>query len=188
MTFAVIDVASGEYGYEYVDKMISLVDNGRCCRWSPDDASEKKNGSETEKSLSSGDSVETMISSFEEDIDPKHLRARSSNWQQFCTLYKRRTTQMWRDSVNEFDLWWLTYVLNDSYFTMQSYMKLRIYMTFFLGLVVGGIYQGIGNDASKALFNFGFCFTVTIAFMYNPLMPVLLQCKSLIASHPHQSE
>lgn len=56
-------------------------------------------------------------------------------------------------------------------------MKLRIYMTFFLGLVVGGIYQGIGNDASKALFNFGFCFTVTIAFMYNPLMPVLLQCK-----------
>lgn len=56
-------------------------------------------------------------------------------------------------------------------------MKLRIYMTVFLGLVVGGIYQGVGNDASKALFNFGFCFTVTIAFMYNPLMPVLLQCK-----------
>lgn len=48
-------------------------------------------------------------------------------------------------------------------------------MTFFLGLVVGGIYQGIGNDATKALFNFGFCFTITIAFMYIPLMPVLLQ-------------
>lgn len=57
-------------------------------------------------------------------------------------------------------------------------MKLRIYMTLFLGLVVGGIYQGIGNDASKALFNFGFCYTVIIAFMYCPLMPVLLQCKS----------
>lgn len=51
-------------------------------------------------------------------------------------------------------------------------------MTFFLGLVVGGIYQGIGNDATKALFNFGFCFTVTIAFMYIPLMPVLLQFPS----------
>lgn len=49
----------------------------------------------------------------------------------------------------------------------------------FLGLVVGGIYQGIGNDASKALFNFGFCYTVIIAFMYCPLMPVLLQCKSI---------
>lgn len=45
-------------------------------------------------------------------------------------------------------------------------------MIFFLGLIVGGIYQGIGNDATKALFNFGFCFTVTIAFMYIPLMPV----------------
>lgn len=48
-------------------------------------------------------------------------------------------------------------------------------MIFCLGLIVGGIYQGIGNDATKALFNFGFCFTVTIAFMYIPLMPVLLQ-------------
>lgn len=57
----------------------------------------------------------------------------------------------------------------------QSYVKLRIYMIFCLGLIVGGIYQGIGNDATKALFNFGFCFTVTIAFMYIPLMPVLLQ-------------
>lgn len=56
-------------------------------------------------------------------------------------------------------------------------MKLRIYMTLFLGVIVGSIYQGIGNDASKALFNFGFCFTVAIAFMYNPLMPVLLQCE-----------
>ena len=36
-------------------------------------------------------------------------------------------------------------------------------------------FSGIGNDATKALFNFGFCFTVTIAFMYIPLMPVLLQ-------------
>lgn len=53
-------------------------------------------------------------------------------------------------------------------------------MTFFLGLVVGGIYQGVGNDATKALFNFGFCFTVTIAFMYIPMMPVLLQFPSEI--------
>lgn len=57
-------------------------------------------------------------------------------------------------------------------------MKLRVYMMFFLGLIVGGIYQGVGNDATKALFNFGFCFTVTIAFMYIPLMPVLLQFPS----------
>lgn len=56
-------------------------------------------------------------------------------------------------------------------------MKLKIYLTLCMSLLVGCLYQGCGNDATKALFNFGFCFTVTIAFMYNPLMPVLLQCK-----------
>lgn len=50
-------------------------------------------------------------------------------------------------------------------------------MNLFLAIVVSGMYQGVGNDASKAIFNFGFCYTVAIAFLYNPLMPVLLTCK-----------
>lgn len=62
-------------------------------------------------------------------------------------------------------------------FFVQSYLKLKIYMNLFLAATVSGLYQGVGNDATKALFNFGFCFTVAIAFMYNPLMPVLLTCK-----------
>lgn len=99
-----IDVASGEYGYEYVDKMIALVDNGRCSRWSPGEGSDEKSGSTQTLSHSSGQSVETLITSFEEDINPEHLKARSSNWQQFCTLYKRRTTQMWRDSVSRWQI------------------------------------------------------------------------------------
>lgn len=67
----------------------------------------------------------------------------------------------------------------------QCYMKLKIYMTLCLAVLVGCLYQGCGNDATKALFNFGFCFTVIIAFMYNPLMPVLLQCK--FSSYYHLS-
>lgn len=59
-------------------------------------------------------------------------------------------------------------------------MKLKIFLISFIALVVGGLYQGIGNDSSKALFNFGYCFTLIITFMYNPLMPVLLQCKFYI--------
>lgn len=50
-------------------------------------------------------------------------------------------------------------------------------MNLFLAATVSGLYQGVGNDATKALFNFGFCFTVAFAFLYNPLMPVLLTCK-----------
>lgn len=64
--------------------------------------------------------------------------------------------------------------------TLQSYLKLKIFMNIFLAVTVSGLYQGVGNDATKALFNFGFCFTVAIAFMYNPLMPVLLTCKYTI--------
>lgn len=50
-------------------------------------------------------------------------------------------------------------------------------MNLFLAIVVSGIFQGVGTDASKAMFNFGFCYTVAIAFLYNPLMPVLLTCE-----------
>lgn len=52
-------------------------------------------------------------------------------------------------------------------------------MHIILGLVVGGIYWQIGNDGSKQLFNFGFCFTIIIAFLYIPMMPILLECKNL---------
>lgn len=90
----VIDVASGEYGYEYVDKMISQIDNGRCYNWTPNYALEHL------KNPKLSDIPDVPVEEFEEYINPKHLRARSTNWQQFCTLYKRRTTQMWRDSVS----------------------------------------------------------------------------------------
>lgn len=87
-----IDVASGEYGHEYIDKMISSVDNGRCLNWKPYDAI-------TENNYRNEKISEQIYDELEEEINPKHLRARSSSWEQFCTLYKRRMVQMWRDSV-----------------------------------------------------------------------------------------
>lgn len=92
--FAAIDVASGEYGHEYVDKMITLVDNGRCDSWVPIDSIEYKNNRNNEK-------IPDSIEEFDEEINPKHLESRSSFWTQFCTLYRRRTIQMWRDSVSK---------------------------------------------------------------------------------------
>lgn len=91
--FSVIDVATGEYGHEFIDKMISAVDNGRCLNWTPYDAI-TENNHRNEKM--SGPCFDELI----EEINPKHLRARSSSWEQFCTLYKRRSVQMWRDSVS----------------------------------------------------------------------------------------
>lgn len=48
-------------------------------------------------------------------------------------------------------------------------------MHIFLGFVIGGLFLNTGNDASKTLFNFGFCFTIIIYFMYIPMMPILLE-------------
>lgn len=59
----------------------------------------------------------------------------------------------------------------------QAYLKLQIYMHLILGLVIGGLFHSMGNDASKTLFNFGFCFTIIIFFLYIPMMPILLECK-----------
>lgn len=90
--FTVIDVAIGEYGHEYIDKMISSVDNGRCLSWTPYETI-------TDNNYRNEKNSGQYFDELEEEINPKHLRARSSNWEQFCTLYKRRTLQMWRDSV-----------------------------------------------------------------------------------------
>lgn len=92
---AVIDVATGEYGHEYIDKMISSVDNGRCLNWAPYDAITENNYCNEKLT---GDTL--FLDELEEDINPEHLRSRSSSWEQFWTLYKRRTIQMWRDSVS----------------------------------------------------------------------------------------
>lgn len=46
-------------------------------------------------------------------------------------------------------------------------------MYIFIGLVIGGMFWQFGNDPTKTIFNFGFCFTVVIAFLYIPMMPVL---------------
>jgi hypothetical protein len=75
--------------------------------------------------------------------------------------------QIFNCNLNKFDI------------SLQSYLAMRIYMHIFLGFVIGGLFWQMGNDATKTLFNFGFCFTIIIAFMYIPMMPVLLECEIL---------
>lgn len=50
-------------------------------------------------------------------------------------------------------------------------------MHFFVALIIGMLFYQMGNDGSKTIFNFGFCFTCIIVFMYIPMLPVLLRCK-----------
>ncbi|XP_041988564.1 ATP-binding cassette sub-family G member 1-like [Aricia agestis] len=56
----------------------------------------------------------------------------------------------------------------------RSYLYLRLGLHVFLGGIVGALYMGIGNDGSKAMFNFGFCYACIIAMLYTAMMPILL--------------
>lgn len=145
-----IEVSCGEYGFEFVDKMVTSVANGKCDSWRPavDSKIREEEITETVK--------RPCMENFEEDFDPAEFKTQTSNWEQFRILHKRMTIQMWRDS---------------------NYLKLRVYMHILLGLLIGSLFWDMGNDASKTLYNFGFCFTIMIFFMYIPMMPILLECE-----------
>ncbi|XP_029667725.1 ATP-binding cassette sub-family G member 1-like isoform X1 [Formica exsecta] len=72
---------------------------------------------------------------------------------QFKTLIKRMILQLYRN---------------------RNYIYLKISLHIFLGLIIGLLFLNMGNDGSRALFNFGFCFACLIVFLYIPMLPVLM--------------
>ncbi|KAH8237850.1 hypothetical protein KR032_004001, partial [Drosophila birchii] len=154
----IIEVACQEYGDSYHEPMVAAVGNGKVTRWSPPTAEDGK-VTPTKTDTTSGASSFYEMDQFEEEISPKLLQAKCSWWMQYKLLLSRMLLQMWRD---------------------KSYIKLKFYMNIVLALLVGSLYFGMGTSASKALFNFGFMFTIVIAYLYLPMMPVLLYFPSEI--------
>ncbi|XP_052838117.1 ATP-binding cassette subfamily G member 4 isoform X2 [Drosophila gunungcola] len=147
----IIEVACLEYGKCYHNPMVEAVGNGKVERWTPPSKDGKVTPTKTD--TTSGASSFYEMDQFEEEISPKLLQAKCSWWMQYKLLLVRMLIQMWRD---------------------KSYIKLKFYMNIVLALLVGSLYFGMGTSASKALFNFGFMFTIVIAYLYLPMMPVLL--------------
>ena len=61
--------------------------------------------------------------------------------------------------------------------SFQGYMYLYGLVYLFLIFLVGGMFYNMGYDGSKQMFNFGFCYTCIVVFLYVPMLPVLLRCK-----------
>lgn len=87
-----IEVSCGEYGENYIDSMITAIENGKCRNWMPPSKSidRRRNYDENENNYTD---------QFEIEIDPRQLKPSCTNWEQFKILTSRRTKQMWRDSV-----------------------------------------------------------------------------------------
>ncbi|XP_061730001.1 ATP-binding cassette sub-family G member 1-like isoform X1 [Cydia pomonella] len=77
----------------------------------------------------------------------------STSTQQFCILLRRMLLQTFRD---------------------RGYLQIRVGLHLFLGFIIGLLFSRMGYDASKTIFNFGFCYACIIAMFYIPMMPVLL--------------
>lgn len=100
--FAVIEISSGEYGVDCLDRMVSIVDNGRIHKWTPSlsdlDASivRRKDRVESLTTNCAG----KIIESFVEEITPDYLRSKCTSFQQFCILFRRMSKQIYRNKVS----------------------------------------------------------------------------------------
>ncbi|CAH0702594.1 unnamed protein product [Spodoptera exigua] len=140
----IIEVSSGEYG-SHVDKMVSAVENGKNQRWRTYAIEESPPGELFEEM-----EIEQLNTGGIEKHNYKHG---CSACQQFIVLLKRMLLQTVRN---------------------KSYLWLRVGLHLFIGFIVASLFNKMGYDASKTIFNFGFCYACTIAMLYIPMMPVLL--------------
>nr|WHB18096.1 ATP-binding cassette sub-family G [Dioryctria abietella] len=86
-------------------------------------------------------------------VENHNFKHGSTACQQFSVLLRRMLLQNFRN---------------------KDYLWLRVGLHLFLGFIVALMFNKMGYDASKTIFNFGFCYACIIAMLYIPMMPVLL--------------
>lgn len=86
-------------------------------------------------------------------IENHNYKHGCSPYQQFLVLLKRMMLQTIRN---------------------KNYLWLRVGLHLFIGFLVGTLFNNMGFDASKTIFNFGFCYACIIVMLYIPMMPILL--------------
>ncbi|KAJ2949943.1 hypothetical protein O0L34_g11268 [Tuta absoluta] len=144
----VIEVSSGEYGPHHIDRMVSAVENGRCQRWRDYELQEP-----AVYQVQYDDNMDIEQLNTGGVVEKHNYRYGSTGCQQFLVLLKRMLLQTVRN---------------------RDYLWLRIGMHLFLGLIVAALFNQMGQDASRTIFNFGFCYASIIAMLYTTMMPVLL--------------
>lgn len=105
-----------------------------------------------QKDLSLEESTESVIN--DKNQDKMNLYSfPTSTWTQFWIILKRTFLQVLRD---------------------PTLTQMRLVSHVVVGAIIGLIFYGIGNEASKILSNAGFIFFTTLFMMFTAMMPTIL--------------
>lgn len=85
LNFLVVELASGEYGDNYIEQMIEKIDNGRVFRWT---------------TLIENSNEIINCDPINLDINSTLLKSKCTSWQQFSILFKRESTKLYRNRVS----------------------------------------------------------------------------------------
>jgi ATP-binding cassette subfamily G (WHITE) protein 1 len=105
-------------------------------------------------------STESVIVMSKKDTHKNHINGfPTSSWTQFWILLKRTFLTIIRD---------------------QTLTQMRLVSHIVVGAIIGMIYYGIGNDASKIMSNTGCLFFTTLFTMFTAMMPTILTCECFL--------
>lgn len=167
----VMEVACGEHG-EHVPKLVTAVTNGKCnnlyqtghsaqpgqpgsgantCDCGLSVSSAPGGGESCHSCNSCAQSATTLLDSSDESLSGGHFPTSTAT--QFCILLKRTFLSIMRD---------------------QTLTLFRLISHLTVGLLIGVIYYGIGDEASKAMNNAGCIFFTVLFVMFTAMMPTIL--------------
>jgi hypothetical protein len=93
-----VEVASGEYGSEFLGRMVDLIDNGRVIDWKPTNAIQDKYEIHYDYNRNHFNEV-THLPQFEEEINPNNLKFKCSSFEQFLVIFRRTSKKIYNDMV-----------------------------------------------------------------------------------------
>lgn len=168
----VMEVASGEYG-EMVNKLVVAVQNGKTNNWNQIQetkctSSESELTNSIEVNEEKGEillpvrgptndvhrlDVESSLLDSDDNLPSRCSSLPTSCWTQFLILLHRTFICILRD---------------------QTLTTMRICSHLIVGFLIGMLYFGIGNDASKTFSNSGSLFFSQLFLMFTAMMPTVL--------------
>lgn len=143
----VIELASGEYGQEKIDKMVTGSENGRSLTWFVPPDSFRDSKTTVEPMVRLTDHVPSASKSYTQSLQ------NTSTWNQLKVLLRRGYIKTKRD---------------------QTMTHLRLAVNVLVAIMLGILFVGEGNEGSRVLDNYNLLFACLIHNMMTPMMITIL--------------